>query len=111
MSEAEELWRARSDDEVLAASKALFEYTEAGEALIRQNRLSWNGRTTSLAGATDRRYTPEVARARCTVFRVAEGPGPTTPQQPGCKSRWCSFPPHASGEKYETPMSQSLPSN
>ena len=35
MSESEEIWRAKSDDELLEASEDLSEYTEEGERIIR----------------------------------------------------------------------------
>jgi len=35
MSESEKLWRAKADDEVLAAARRLAEYTEEGERVIR----------------------------------------------------------------------------
>jgi len=35
MSEAEEIWRSRSDDQVIAAADALAEYSEEGEQAIR----------------------------------------------------------------------------
>jgi hypothetical protein len=35
MSEAEQIWHTKPDDEVLEASNTLYDFTEAGEALIR----------------------------------------------------------------------------
>ena len=35
MSESEEIWRAKSDDELLEAREDLSEYTEEGERIIR----------------------------------------------------------------------------
>jgi Putative prokaryotic signal transducing protein len=35
MENAEEIWAAKSDDELIEASSELFEYTEAGEHIIR----------------------------------------------------------------------------